>query len=135
MRADQAIGGEAARDREEIDAARVPAEEPVARFLRPAAAGVVARRLVHEVEREQRPHAVVAEALPHLHREDDEEPAGMAEELALFHALPRRTDYAGTTLCIRSSTSSASMGMFAQRSSLPPLRTTMSFSRRTPKPS
>jgi hypothetical protein len=36
--------------------------------------------IVDHIEGEQRPHAVVGHALPHLGEKEDEEPFGMAEE-------------------------------------------------------
>src|SRR4029077_13786793 len=135
MRTKHAVGDEAACDREQIDAAGVPAEEVVAGLLRPAAAGIAGAGGMHQVQREQRAHPVVAGALPHLHDEDEEQARRVAEEAACFHFFSGVPAFAGTTTylaCMRSSTSSASIGMLAQRSSVPPLRTTTSFSRRTP---
>src|SRR5262249_13628361 len=41
----------------------------------------------HHVEDQQRPHAVIGEALPHLGREQEGEPAWMAEKIAALGAI------------------------------------------------
>ena len=76
--ADEIVGDEAAEDREQVDAHRVSAVNGGGVFVGVAEAAL-GGGLRHE-ENEERPHAVVAEALPHLGEEEGGEAAGLAAE-------------------------------------------------------
>ena len=62
-RAEQAIGEQSAQERRRVDERRVGAVDRV------GAAVVHAQEALEHVEEQQRPHAVVGEALPHLGEE------------------------------------------------------------------
>ena len=85
--ADQAIGDPAARQAGHVHHRRV---QPVDRARDARLESQPARRdrRGHE-EDEQHPHAVVAEALPHLGEEERRQPARMAEERAIVEARVR----------------------------------------------
>ena len=101
MLAEHAVGEDAAEQGREIDEAgiepvdvrgeRLRAERPEHRFVQaPQSAeadhilGVLGQQQIfHHVEHEQRAHPVIGEALPHLGREQEGQPARVAEEVGL----------------------------------------------------
>mmetsp|Transcript_122285 Transcript_122285/g.341140 ORF Transcript_122285/g.341140 Transcript_122285/m.341140 type:complete len:504 (-) Transcript_122285:7-1518(-) len=77
-RAQQPVRDVAAQDGRQVDQAGVPAVQAGRLGAGPAPAALAG--LGDQEEHEQRPHAVVGEALPHLREEEDEELAGLAED-------------------------------------------------------
>ncbi len=78
--AEEVVGEPAAEERRQVNEARVPGVKRERLAIRPAEAGVHGVGCGGGVEHEQCPHAVVAEALPHLRDEQEIQALRMAEE-------------------------------------------------------
>ena len=76
--AEQAVADPAARQRDQIYECRVESVDGSGRLVVEAEAAV--RHGIHHEQHEQRPHAVVAEALPHLGEEERVKPARVTAE-------------------------------------------------------